>query len=76
MSKFGSPRHLIDVAESARRLGLSEGYVRHLIQRGEMPGVVRPGGRAVRIDPEVLECFIDSRRALSPNGSKTGVLNQ
>jgi len=58
-----SPEHLLGgqeplwtVRETARQLNLSESHVRHLIQRKELPGILRIG-RAVRIRPDLLRAY-------------------
>jgi excisionase family DNA binding protein len=57
---------LMTVTETAKQLSISESYLRHLIQRKEIPGVVRIG-RAVRFDPQVLRNY---RTGLLENASQ------
>jgi len=58
-----SPEHtevLWTVSSAARFLSISESYLRHLVLRKGVPGIVRIG-RAVRFDPESLRNFVRER---------------
>lgn len=57
---LAAPPKLLEVAHVAHRLGVSQEFVRRLLREGKLPAVRL--GRRWRIDPDVLEAFINSQR--------------
>jgi excisionase family DNA binding protein len=64
---------LLTVPEVAERLSLSRPRVRTLIDRGDLKGVVIPGGpgmrRMRRVDPKDLNRFVLGNRVAPPKGN-------
>ena len=58
------PPPLREVAHAARRLGLSHEGVRRLLRKGDLKGI--RFGRRWKIDPVVLEAYIDAHRVDAP----------
>jgi excisionase family DNA binding protein len=53
-------KQLLNVEQTAERLGTSERHVRELVYRRALPYC--KVGRLVRIDPDDLDAWIDSHR--------------
>jgi excisionase family DNA binding protein len=70
MSTLVPVRHLLTVAEAARRLRLSEKTVRRRIRAGELPALRLGDGRApLRVSADELDAWIAERRTESAVGS-------
>jgi excisionase family DNA binding protein len=67
-------RPLLDVAQTARRLRLSEKQARRLIVKGEIPAYRLGGpGSAIRVSARELDSWLDLQR-VSDDGSWQGQL--
>lgn len=60
-----SKKPLMTIHDIAERLSMTEAAVRARIRRGRIPGVLRDG-RTYRVDPEVIEAWIESKRLNTP----------
>ncbi|OZC84497.1 hypothetical protein CH282_15280 [Rhodococcus sp. 06-418-1B] len=57
--------NLVTVAEAAQRLGTTDQFVRKQIRTGQLPAI-SINARALRIRPEDLDAWIDSRSKQVP----------
>lgn len=56
---------LLNVAQTAERLGTTERHIRELVYRNELPYI--KVGRLVRIDTDDLDAYLASRRQAARN---------
>lgn len=59
MTSTATHQHLLTMQEAADRLGVSARFIRHAVRQGSI-GSVRVG-RLVRLRPEHIERYIESR---------------
>jgi excisionase family DNA binding protein len=52
----------------AERLGVSSRTVRRWLAYGELPHIVLPGGRLIRVPSDALEAWLESRVVGTPKG--------
>jgi excisionase family DNA binding protein len=57
---------LLNVAQTAERLGTTERHIRELIYRRELPYI--KVGRLVRVDTDDLDAWLTSQRQPARNG--------